>query len=138
MKPSMNLDAYSIETLQLKRKGIRRQLLAKPNLQDIRIAVLGGSTSNELVDLLEVLLLDSGFMPVFYQSEYNRYYEDAVLEPHIVADFQPDITTSTPLLSIFNPARPLPAPRTNFVATSLRKQTDSTASGSLYNSMSTA
>jgi FkbH-like protein len=92
MKPSMNLDAYSIETLQLKRKGIRRQLMAKPNLQDIRIAVLGGSTSNELVDLLEVLLLDSGFMPVFYQSEYNRYYEDAVLEPHLVADFRPDIT----------------------------------------------
>jgi FkbH-like protein len=92
MKPSMNLDAYSIEILQLKRKGIRRQLMAKPNLQDIRIAVLGGSTSNELVDLLEVLLLDSGFMPVFYQSEYNRYYEDAVLEPHLVAGFRPDIT----------------------------------------------
>ncbi len=66
----MNIDAYPIETLLLKRKGLRRQLLARPNLQEIRIAVLGGSTTNELVDLLEVLLLDGGFKPVLHQSEY--------------------------------------------------------------------
>jgi HAD superfamily phosphatase (TIGR01681 family) len=87
----MNLDAYPIEKLQLKRKAIRRELLAKPDLQEIRIAILGGSTTNELVDLLEILLLDNGFKPVFYQSEYNRYYEDAVLEPQLVAEFRPNI-----------------------------------------------
>jgi hypothetical protein len=87
----MDLETYTIEELQLKRKSIRRQLLKKPNLQGIRIAVLGGSTTNEVVDLLEVLLLDSGFEPVFYQSEYQRYYEDAVLEPHTIAAFRPDL-----------------------------------------------
>ena len=89
---SMNLDALPIENLQLKRKSLRRELLTRSNLYDLRIAVLGGSTTNELVDLLEVLLLDSGFRPTFYQSEYNRYYEDAVLEPHLIADFRPDLT----------------------------------------------
>jgi FkbH-like protein len=88
----MNLNSYPIETILLKRKGLRRELTAKPNLQEIRIAVLGGSTTNEVVDLLEILLLSDGFKPVFYQSEYNRYYEDAVLEPQIVADFRPDLT----------------------------------------------
>ncbi len=88
---SMRLDTLPIETIQLKRKGLRRQLLTRSNLYEVRIAVLGGSTTNELVDLLEILLLDSGFKPVFYQSEYNRYYEDAVLEPHLVADFRPDL-----------------------------------------------
>ena len=88
----MNLDALPIEKLQLKRKGLRRELLTRSHLYDLRIAVLGGSTTNELVELLEVLLLDSGFRPTFYQSEYNRYYEDAVLEPHLIADFRPDLT----------------------------------------------
>jgi predicted enzyme involved in methoxymalonyl-ACP biosynthesis len=88
----MNLDALPIEKLQLKRKSLRRELLTRSNLHDVRIAVLGGSTTNELVDLLEVLLLDSGFRPTFYQSEYNRFYEDAVLEPHLIADFRPDLT----------------------------------------------
>ena len=87
----MDLENYTIEELQLKRKSIRRQLLKKPKLQGIRIAVLGGSTTNEVVDLLEVLLLDSGFEPAFYQSEYQRFYEDAVLDPHTIAAFRPDL-----------------------------------------------
>jgi FkbH-like protein len=87
----MRLHAMPIETLQRKRKGIRRELQTQTYLHEIRIAVLGGSTTNELVDFLELLLLDSGFNPTFYQSEYNRYYEDAVLEPELVATFRPDI-----------------------------------------------
>lgn len=75
----------------LRRRGLRRQLLTREGLQKIRVAVLGGSTTNELVDLLEILLLGCGFCPVFYQSEYGRYYEDAVLEPQTIADFKPDI-----------------------------------------------
>ncbi|SFS10913.1 HAD-superfamily phosphatase, subfamily IIIC/FkbH-like domain-containing protein [Granulicella pectinivorans] len=87
----MRLHAMPIETLQRKRKGIRRELQTQTDLHEIRIAVLGGSTTNELVDFLELLLLDSGFNPTFYQSEYNRYYEDAVLEPELVVTFRPDI-----------------------------------------------
>lgn len=78
------------EILQ-KRKRIRRELLESSRLQDVRIAVLGGTTTNEVVDLLEVLLLADGFRPVFQQSEYNKYYEDAVLEPAKIAEFRPDI-----------------------------------------------
>jgi FkbH-like protein len=91
MSTMMNAFGYNLDDLLQKRRSLRRQLSAAEGLKDIRIAVLGGTTTNELVDLLEVLLLSSGFHPVFHQSEYGRYYEDAVLEPQSIAAFRPDI-----------------------------------------------
>jgi FkbH-like protein len=88
----MLLDLQPVDFLLLKRNTLRRQFLTNENLQDVRIAVLGGSTTNEVVDLLELLLLADGFRPAFYQSEYNRYYEEAVFEPEKLLSFRPDIT----------------------------------------------
>ncbi len=81
----------SLEDLLLNRKRLRRQLLTRPGLKPIRIAVLGGTTTSELVDFLEIFLLNDGFKPDFHQSEYGRYFEDAVLEPELVSAFKPDI-----------------------------------------------
>jgi FkbH-like protein len=80
-----------LDELLLRRKGLRRQLLASDDFKDVRIAVLGGATTNELVDLLEILLLQEGLRPTFQQSEYGRYYEGAVLEPEQIAAFRPDL-----------------------------------------------
>jgi len=88
---TMNPSTYSLDELLMKRRGIRRQLLTLHGLKDIRIAILGGSTTNELVDLFEILLLQNGFRPTFYQSEYGRYYEDAVLQPDELIAFKPEI-----------------------------------------------
>lgn len=91
-RPStMNPSSYSLNELLIKRRGLRRQFLTLHGLKDIRIAILGGTTTNELVDLLEVLLLQSGFRPTFFQTEYGRYYEDAVLQPDEIVAFKPDI-----------------------------------------------
>lgn len=87
----MRLDQLSIDDLLLKRKSLRRQLSSVEHLRPVRIAVLGGSTANEVVDLLEILLLASGFQPTFHQSEYGRFYEDAVLDPASLIAFAPDI-----------------------------------------------
>jgi FkbH-like protein len=81
----------ALDDLLLQRKQLRRELLASANLKDVRIAVLGGTTTNEFADLLELLLLQSGFRPAIRQSEYGRFYEDAVLEPETIADFMPDL-----------------------------------------------
>src|SRR5580704_14130269 len=81
----------SFEEVFQKRRQLRRELLKSPQLQEVRIAVLGGATTNEVVDLLEVLLLSEGFRPLFYQSEYNKYYEDAVLYSPKLQAFQPDL-----------------------------------------------
>jgi hypothetical protein len=58
-----------------KQKGLRRELLNRPNLLSIRIAFLCGSTVNEVAAFLELLLLEQGIQPVFYFSDYNKYFE---------------------------------------------------------------
>jgi FkbH-like protein len=85
------LQDQRVEDLLQKRKRLRRQLSENQGLRELRIAVLGGVTTNEVVDLLELLLLDAGFRPIFYQSEYNRYFEDAVMEPEKLTAFRPEI-----------------------------------------------
>ncbi|TMB27689.1 MAG: hypothetical protein E6J61_19555, partial [Deltaproteobacteria bacterium] len=74
-----------------KRKGLRRKLLENPALRPLRVAVLGGTTTNELADLLELLLLADGFRPEFRQSDYNRFYEDATVDVGTLVDFKPDL-----------------------------------------------
>ena len=60
----------------LQRKKSLKKALLSDGRDRIRkkIAVLGGSTTHDLVLMLELFLLDQGIEPEFYQSEYNRYY----------------------------------------------------------------
>jgi FkbH-like protein len=88
---AMKLDKYTVDDLILKGKSLRRQLSVKDGLQPIRIAFLGGSTTNEVANLLELFLLDSGFQPVIHQSEYGRYFEDSVIDPSDLVTFAPDV-----------------------------------------------
>ena len=125
----MSIASYPLERLIIKRKAIRKQLLEAANqpgtrTQDIRIAVLGGSTTNEVVDLLEILLLDSGFRPTFFQSEYGRYYEDAFLEPEIIANFKPDLVyihTGIQNIQAFQPVACTEADFPGFIAAELSR-----------------
>jgi len=51
-----------------KKHSIRRELQQQPGLTSKRIAVLGGSTTAEVVDQLEIFLLLHGISATFYQS----------------------------------------------------------------------
>lgn len=95
-----------VETLLRKRHALRRELSQKSNLLDVRIAVLGGSTITEVGDFLELLLLDEGIRPIFYCSEYNRYFEEAVLDNSRLIEFAPSIVylhTSSVNIQTFPP-----------------------------------
>lgn len=74
-----------------KKRSIRRELLTKGDLVEKRIAILGGSTTNEVQDILEVLLLNEGIKPLFYQSDYNRYYEEVMFDNARLREFCPDL-----------------------------------------------
>jgi FkbH-like protein len=87
----VTFDSLSLEDILTKRKGLRRQLSGQTGLQEIRIGVLGGSTTNELVDFWEIGLLSSRFRPTFYQCDYGRYYEEAVHDTERLSDFRPDL-----------------------------------------------
>lgn len=75
-----------------RRKKLRRAIISDGTVRiKKKIAVLGGSTTEHIVSALELFLLNSGIEPEFYQSEYNRFYEDAVFGSPELDSFQPDI-----------------------------------------------
>lgn len=74
-----------------KNKSIKRKLLLKNNLIEKNIAILGGSTTSQIKNILELFLLDNGIKPNFYESEYNKYYEDALFGNEGLEEFNPDI-----------------------------------------------
>jgi len=74
------------------KKKIKRELLAEQEaLLTKNIAVLGGSTTSEIINILEIFLLKNGINPVFYESEYNRFYEESCFENKRLDEFKPDI-----------------------------------------------
>ncbi len=79
-------------TIIRKRKSLRRALLEDgfPRIRK-RIAVLGGSTTSDIVKTMELFLLDAGIQPEFYESEYAQYYQDAMFPPKALLDFRPDL-----------------------------------------------
>lgn len=56
-----------------------------------KIAILGGSTTNDIKLCVELFLLNYGIEPVFYESEYNQYYQDSMFPPERLVEFNPDI-----------------------------------------------
>jgi FkbH-like protein len=74
-----------------KRRAIKNELLAQPNLIPVRIAMLGGSTTTEVRSTLEVFLLAQGIKPSFYESGYNCYSEDVLFRNAGLWNFKPDI-----------------------------------------------
>lgn len=75
-----------------KRKSIKRALLSDGSMRiKKKIAVFGGSTTNEIINILELFLLDAGIEPEFYESEYAQYEQDAVFPSEELLSFKPDI-----------------------------------------------
>lgn len=66
---------FQAEYILKKRRSIKKSLLGQEGQRRIskRIAVLGGSTTHDLKEILELFLLNAGIEPVFYESEYNQY-----------------------------------------------------------------
>ena len=82
---------FDWEYLNRKKKSLKRELeTSRDSFIEKKIAILGGSTTNELKLNLELFLLKEGIKPIFYESEYNKYYEDALFSQKLL-EFKPDI-----------------------------------------------
>ena len=80
------------ETLLRKKRRLRRELLAQnPHPLHKKIAILGGSTTNEVADQLGLFLLQYGIEAEFYQSEYAQYWQDAMFGTPELDAFAPDV-----------------------------------------------
>lgn len=82
---------FDSDIILQKQKRIRRELLEQENLHTKKIAILGGSTTNDIRKILELFLLNYGIKPEFYESEYGLYWENAVFENEYLENWQPDI-----------------------------------------------
>ncbi len=75
-----------------KKRSIKKALLSDGSERiEKKIAILGGSTTGDIADMLEIFLLDSGIQPKLWQSEYNAYWQDAVFGNEQLDEFAPDI-----------------------------------------------
>ena len=77
--------------LENKRKIKKKLLEEGSGFIDKKIAVLGGYTTSAVRQIMELFLLNNGIKPSFYESEYNKFYEDAVFENEELKEFSPDI-----------------------------------------------
>ncbi len=95
-----------------RRKAIRKELLSGASFLEKRVAVLGGSTTHDILEVLELFLLDHGIRPGFYESEYGQYWQDAVFGSPGLDAFRPDLVyihTSVRNISCFPSLRQSPA-----------------------------
>ncbi|GHU52465.1 hypothetical protein FACS189496_2650 [Bacilli bacterium] len=82
---------FSLDLLS-KRKRLRRELLdSGAGFIDKRIAILGGSTTHDIKDMLDLFLLNQSIRCVFYESEYAQYWQDAIFRNEELEEFKPDI-----------------------------------------------
>lgn len=83
---------FDSEYILKKKKSIKKALLESGGkFLDKKIAILGGSTTNDIKLILELFLLNYGIRPEFYESEYNQYWQDAMFPNEELMQFQPDI-----------------------------------------------
>lgn len=83
---------FDSQIILKKRKTIKKELLESSiSFIEKHIAILGGSTTHDIKDILELFLLKYGIKPNFYESEYGLYWQDAMFYNSELAEFQPDI-----------------------------------------------
>lgn len=83
---------FDSEYLLENKKKLRRELLNSGiTFDDKKIAILGGSTTNAVKLMLELFLLNHGISPVFYESEYNQYFQEAIFPNENLENFAPDL-----------------------------------------------
>lgn len=83
---------FNSEYILKKSKSIKRTLLSMETTRiPKKIAVLGGSTTHDIIRILELFLLDQGIEPSFYESEYAQYWQDAMFDNSELVEFAPDL-----------------------------------------------
>lgn len=84
---------YPFDSLEILRKykSFKKELINKNDLVDVKIFVASGTTTDELIKILEVFLLNIGINPIILQGDYGLFYEDLAFQNNNLKDFKPDI-----------------------------------------------
>lgn len=87
---------FDCDLILKKKRSLKKELLkeiveTEKKMIKKKIAILGGSTTNDIKKCLELFLLKEGIEPEFYESEYNQYFQDAMFPNSELREFHPDI-----------------------------------------------
>lgn len=83
---------FNSQLILKKRRSLKKRLLNQnKTFIDKNIAVLGGSTTHDIISILELFLLNFGIKPVFYESEFGQWWQDAMFPSEELENFNPDI-----------------------------------------------
>lgn len=83
---------FDSEYILKKSRKIKKQLIAEgKSFLKKKIAVLGGSTTHDIIRMLELFLLNQGIEAVFYESEYAQFWQDIMFENAELSAFSPDL-----------------------------------------------
>lgn len=75
-----------------KKKSLKRELLSRDvKYVEKKIAVLGGSTTHDIIMTLDLFLLNAGIKAEFYESEYAKFWEDVMFDNPELTEFKPDL-----------------------------------------------
>ena len=79
--------------LVLRKRNTLRKLLLETGEKRVqkKIALLGGSTTHDIREILNLFLLYNGIEATFYECEYNQYYEEVMFNNEELKSFHPDI-----------------------------------------------
>ena len=70
---------FDAQIIMKKRKSIKKDLFASDvQFLEKKIAILGGSTTQDIKEILELFLLKNGIKPTFYESHYGQFWQDAI------------------------------------------------------------
>lgn len=79
----------------LRKKGQIRRTLMEGRTEGegtpAKIAIMAGSTIGEIKGILELFLLNEKLEPEFYESQFDRHYEESVFPNPALESFQPGI-----------------------------------------------
>ena len=82
---------FDVSKILRKKKILKRHFLENESLVNIKIAVLGATTTFEVIEQLELFLLKSGFKPIFYTCDYGQHYNVVMFDDEALFNFKPDI-----------------------------------------------
>jgi len=83
---------FDCEYVLQNRRKLKKELTAQSVARTKkRIALLGGATTGIIRPVLELFLLDMGIEPEFYESEYNRFWQDGMFGTPELDAFAPEI-----------------------------------------------
>lgn len=87
---------FNPEKIMIKQRKIKRRLLEEYDKNTEvyikkKIAILGGSTTHDIKEVLNLFLLNYGIYAEYYESEYGKYWEDIMFENDVLDKFKPDI-----------------------------------------------